>query len=596
MFWIERYCRLYEGEWAGEPMRLRGLHEVPSDWTPAADFDEKHFTQRATDHAAGVCAGKPADWQFEFFMRCFGWQRDSARWKRPVRRFRRASVWIAKKNKKSPTLAALGLELTAGDGEQGQKVFVGAKDGSQARDNVGEHVRAMLEQSPELLSECAFNLSKMRLTHLPSRSFLQPLSSSNVRTQKSKEGLNGSVLVDETHVVDREFIARVDRAGISRAEPLHAEFSTAGDNPDSYGKEQFDYACKIAAGLNEAGQRITDLQFLAMPYAPPQTIEHDEFKADPVKYGRMANPAWGHTIDEEEYLSDFRRSQKTTTDFNRFLMYRANIWQHGEQTWLKSSDWKRGETDYRLDEWEGYPCVLSLDKSKTRDMTAIVVTFEQATDEHAWRYDDRHRVHLCLFCGEMTRRKRPPKTGCPDAKCYFQYPFFFLPEATARAQNNKAPFLDWAEAGEIELIPGEVIQDGYLKRRFKDLHERFEIQNLFFDQTYAEDITQWCEEELGVPRISVDQTSAAMSDPIDVFERLLSQNMIYHGESDCLDWQARNANTKINSKGQQILVKPTDKDDVRKIDGIVACVIGIAGILRFPVTDSYYEHNEVEFI
>src|SRR5262245_48434864 len=65
--WIEQYCRLYEG-CPGTPLKL-------------------------------------GDWQLDATMRLFGWVVYSEHWKQRVRRFREASIFIAKKNGKSPTLA-----------------------------------------------------------------------------------------------------------------------------------------------------------------------------------------------------------------------------------------------------------------------------------------------------------------------------------------------------------------------------------------------------------------------------------------------------------------------------------------------------------
>jgi len=226
--WMHDYLVLYEGEWAGYPFECR-------------------------------------DWQYEATMRLFGWVGHSERWGREIRRFRKAGVWIPKKNKKSPTLAAWALYMLCGDGEQGQKVFIGAKDGTQVRENVSLHIFEMVKQSPILVDECKLNMNKMSVAHLPTKSILMPLSSSNVRTQKSKEGLNGSVFIDETHVVDREFIGRISRAGISRSEPLHVEVSTAGDDPDSYGKERFDYGLKVESGRSTIRTRCLSAT------APPRT-------------------------------------------------------------------------------------------------------------------------------------------------------------------------------------------------------------------------------------------------------------------------------------------------------------------------------------
>ena len=53
----------------------------------------------------GEDAGKPFecfDWQYEATMRLFGWVRKCPDWGGERRRFKKASIWVAKKNKKSP--------------------------------------------------------------------------------------------------------------------------------------------------------------------------------------------------------------------------------------------------------------------------------------------------------------------------------------------------------------------------------------------------------------------------------------------------------------------------------------------------------------
>jgi phage terminase large subunit-like protein len=199
--------------------------------------------ERAMIYAERFAGGDPVDWQYECTMRCFGWVHHSDRWKREVRRFRKSLIGVAKKNKKTPTEASWGLYLLAGDGEQGQKVFLGAKDGTQAA-IAADHAIAMVEASDELSAECKVNKNLRRITYGPTKSWMQPLSSSDSASQKAKEGLNGSMLVDEIHVVDEGFMQRTKRMGISRSEPLIAQFSTAGMNPEGYGKGQWDYAVR----------------------------------------------------------------------------------------------------------------------------------------------------------------------------------------------------------------------------------------------------------------------------------------------------------------------------------------------------------------
>ena len=234
VWWIEHYCTLYEGRYAGQPMWLRGCHD--HDSLPKAhsiEFDKAlpTYAERLQAHAEYMRDGLACDWQLDAVARLFGWQYNNPEIPRPIRRFTDASWWVPKKNKKSPTLAAIGLYLLCGDGEMGQKVYFGAKDGQQAKDIAGKHAIEMMLQNPLLVSECSHHKNTAQITHHPTKSILKPLSSNNSANQESKEGLNGSLLIDETHVVDRAFMARVDRMGISRDEPIILTTSTAGNNP-----------------------------------------------------------------------------------------------------------------------------------------------------------------------------------------------------------------------------------------------------------------------------------------------------------------------------------------------------------------------------
>src|SRR4051794_12028673 len=104
---VEEFCRLSKGRWAGEPLRL-------------------------------------IDWQRQFVMRLFGWRRPDGR-----RRFRRAYVEIPKKNGKSSLLSALGLDLLLADGEGAPEIYLNACDRDQASIIFDESAR-MLEASPSL--------------------------------------------------------------------------------------------------------------------------------------------------------------------------------------------------------------------------------------------------------------------------------------------------------------------------------------------------------------------------------------------------------------------------------------------------------------
>lgn len=552
VWWIEHHCRLYEGDQAGEPLILRGCHkcgtyglEIPesADFV-AMDEGAKTCIERAKRFAKCVKAGHPIDWQYECTMRVFGWQVLNQLRNKPVRRFREAMIYISKKNKKSPSLTAWGMYLLAGDWEQGQKVFLCAKDGMQVRANTAKHAVEMQKQSPYLSETCTVNKVEMRIVHEPSRSVMIPLSSSNERTQKSKEGLNGCVLVDETHVVDRAFMSIVSRAGISRAQPLLAEFSTAGDDPDSYGKERFDLAQAIIRGDVPEQWRT-----FAAVYAAPQDLTDADLEADPMKYGKMANPAMGHTVDPAEFLDDYNKSRKSPANLAAFKMYRLNIWQNAASPWLSMVEWNANKRDFMPEDFEGRDCWSALDLSHTKDFTALTLAFPEGNDTFSLLW------------------------------------WFWLPEDRVPEVEHLIPIRNWLADPRCNLIltPDNVISHGHIAGTFRKLAKQFNIRELTYDGWNAEKDTQeieqgrvddegnQIEEGTGVPRLKFPQNLATFNEPTKKFEVAVANGKILHNGDPLIQWMVGNATIKPDTNGNYKPIKP--KGGVKKIDGVITAIM-----------------------
>jgi phage terminase large subunit-like protein len=434
----------------------------------------------------------------------------------------------------SPTLAAWGLYLFCGDGEPGQKVYSTAKDGKQAL-IAHTHAVEMVKRSPELLSECKINQSSWQLAHLPSSSVFRVVAGDNPQSQ---EGLNGSICVDECHVVDRRLMSILKGAGISRSEPLQIEVSTAGNNPDGYGKSQWDYGQGVNAGDFE------DQGFLYIAYSAPQELSDEELDRNLLDYAKQANPTLGRIVKEEEFVASYNAAKRSLSDLLDFKMYRLNIWQRSSNPWLKASDWAKCKQTFTEKDLEGRECVAALDLSRTRDMSALVLLFP---DE--------------------------------DGEGFTLLPYFWLPEEAAREQGHLAPFLPWADAGHLMLTPGNVVDYTYIKKTIREKAELFAIRELTFDQTYAEELTQWVENEIGVPRVAYPQTILEFAAPTKEFERLVIAGKLRHNGHPVMTWQAGHVQVRSDVNCNIRPVKPK-RDDVRKIDGVVAAVMALGRLIE----------------
>lgn len=548
VWWIERYMRLFQGRWAGEPAVMHGCKTCGKCWTIPREFDPDHAIERARDHAACVAAGHDMDWQYDFVMRLFGWQRYSPDLMKPVRRFTRGDLWIPKKSKKSPTLAFIGWYLLVGDGVKGQNIYFGAKDGQQAREMVGSSVVASWEESPELRSCVQHKINEMSFTHIPTKSRMKPLSSSSERTTKSKEGINGSVLIDEVHVVDAMFMARIKRAGISRDEPLILGASTAGLDTTAYGKQRQDYGRRVASG------EIADDDYLFVCYEAPQDTVLEELTEDQaVALGRAANPAWGNTVLEREFRSDFRESKGSTIDeLYDFGTYRLNIWQNSSSPWLREGQWQGCGDELELSMLEGRRCSLGLDLSRTKDMTAAVFVFDKDSNG-----------------------RRPI------------WPMFWIPENTAkRLQREIADYKTWEAEGFVTLCEGDTISHAQVLAGILSVSSHFFCENVYYDPTFADWITEQLSDCHGIPRVEFKQSMNAYAAPCDAFESEVLSGTLLHPRHPILDWQAGHAHVYRNkfTKHKRPVKPDDDHNSLRTIDGIAATVMGYARAVESDVT------------
>lgn len=507
----------------------------------------------------GECAGQPfecKDWQYEATMRLFGWVRKDEDRGFTVRRFRKASIWIPKKNKKSPTLAAWCVYTAFGDGEMGQKCFPTAKDGKQIKENVVRHIHEMIRQSEMLAVECKINQQTGSVYHPKTRSLILPLSSDNVRAQKANEGLNGSVFVDEVHVVDKAHMRRVSRAGISRPEPLQVEVSTVGDDPDSYGGQRFDYAEGVINGKHQ------DDQTLAMVYAAPQSLSDTELAADPLKYGKLANPAWGHTIHSREFLQDYNTSRGSLRELADFKMYRLNIWQRSSSPWLSPFDWAQCADNYTAQQFAGATAYGGLDMSLTRDMSGFTLIVPQLIEGRSGNDEE-----------DFT---------------YYQFNRLWITEEASKRWGHIVDYEKFAAAGHLVVIDGGRIDFTLVENEIVELCQPFSVASVTYDPIYASKTAENLRERLGCEIVEFTQTLMQFAEPTQMYERLVKSHALKHQNNTCLNWQAGHVEvTRPDRSGNYRAVKPqsTDKADSREahkcIDGIIAGIMGLREARKF---------------
>jgi phage terminase large subunit-like protein len=590
IWWVERHCKLYEGEgFAGKPVIMLSNVDQPDysdipEMFPDFTYDDGEiipevfdfYQQRIKWHNQLFHSGAFMHWQFECHARIYGWAREAEeRWQRvglrQVRRFRKARVWIPKKSGKTPSLAFNTLYLTCGDGEPGAKSFIAALDGNQAI-RVWEHAEQMRQKSPELAANSKTNLNTHKVTFLPNVSHFEPLSSANKNTQNSKEGLNGNVIVDETHVVTRSFMKILEFAGASRPQPLNLAFSTAGNNPEGYGKGEWDLGEEINAGTRQVDN------YFHQSYHAPQNLTSAQMKKDPEKYIRMANPALGHTVGMEELKPAFYECAESPSDFATYAMYRLNIWQHSSQVWLGAGVWAGcGGHTFDREENEQRQWVLGLDLARKFDLVACVPTSPN-------KLGSVDIVNPMFWCNQER----------------IEQLIAFYPEMAK-----------WRDQNLIRIVGDNTTDLRAVKRDIRKFCEKHFVVGIVYDATYAETLIQDLtagefgpDGDLMFPALAIgekpfSQGILTQTGPTADFENELKDKMIRHDGNPVLTWQFGHATVKQDGRGHR-QVQKEDRKSCRTVDGVQAAIMSRWGCLdnkdwEIQVLD-FYDSNPVEYV
>ncbi len=318
---IEKFCRHYEGELAGQLIVLE-------------------------------------DWQRKIYRAVFGWMRADG-----TRRFRTAYVEIPRKNGKSFMGSGTGVFLTIADGEGGAQVYSAATKKDQAK-IVHDGATKMVKASPELkrfLRTFRNNISCERMG-----SKFEPLGADS----STLDGLNTHGLIeDETHAhTDRHVHDVLITSMGARRQPLAWIITTAGVyDPESIGWELHERAVQVLEGALE------DDALFAIIYAAD---EGDDYTL-PATWAK-ANPNLGVSLKWDYMREQCDRAKTTPSYQNTFQRYHLDIWTQQRERWIPVEAWNACTRVVDPEALKGKRCWAGLDLSTKLDLTALVLCFPVA--------------------------------------------------------------------------------------------------------------------------------------------------------------------------------------------------------------------------
>lgn len=517
----------------------------PGDILDTAWFDPKRVDRvmhafMAMRHTQGDLAGKPLrpdPWQVAYIIApVFGWVKRNDNGK-TVRVVRKVFVDVPRKNGKTTMCGGLALYMLAADREYGAQVYAAAVKKDQAA-KLFDPVKQIVDQSPQLRKYLRTRQGKI----------LHPRSGSYFKVEANDpSGLHGAnvhaSIVDEIHVHKTpDLIDALETGAGSRSQPLNISITTADD-----GKIESPYAHRRSLIEQLAKGTLVDASYYGVVWAADE--EDDPFaEATWVK----ANPGFPISPTRDFLTNEATLAKNSPVQLANYLRLYLGIRTKQATKYFPLEAWDACSTG-PIDEESlvDTVCYAGLDLGQTDDLCAFTMLFPQ---------DDGSIKALFRLWTPEANLKR-------------------LDKLTSGAATT------WVNAGLIKLTAGNVADYDVIQADVLSLAERYAIMDIAYDRYGATQlITNLTNEHL--PMTPVGMGYLSMSPLTKEFQRSILLGGFDHGRNPAIRWQADMLAVMMDPAGN---VKP-DRDAVRqsggKMDGIVAAIMAMAGIVRMDTSDN----------
>lgn len=355
--------------------KVRSVYERECAWMDKPDFlysfDEKkgsrpiEFIERFCRHYEGEWAGKKIE--LELFQKAkiqlaYGWIEKAT----GFRRFREVVDIRARKCGKSTETAGVELFSLIGDNEGGAQVCCTANKKDQAA-IIFKSAVAMREQSPALRS-----ISRKRQSDIYFPATMSTLVALAADT-KTMDGLNAHFFsLDEWHEArTRKVYDVMKQSQSARRQPLAWLISTNGFVREKFFDDRYDYASKVA--LWEKG--FQDFRLLPLIYELDSRDEWDKEECWP-----KANPGLGKIkslATLRQWVDDAKRDP---TALPTVLTKDFNIPENSSDSWLPYKSCVN-ETVADMDFLKKSYAVGGCDLSATTDLTCATLLIVKPNDD-----------------------------------------------------------------------------------------------------------------------------------------------------------------------------------------------------------------------
>lgn len=347
---IETFCRHYQGDHAGEVVKL--------------ELFQKAFVQNL-----------------------FGWVGREDK----LRRFREYFFEVARKHGKSFLSACIAVYMLVADGEAGAEIYTAATKLDQAK-IIYMAAKHIIDQSDDL--RALVKSTREGLEFKMARSIMKPLPSES----KSLDGLNVHfAALDEIHEQRDRNMYDVLRQGMkARTQPLIGCITTSGFYRGGLYDSLHAYACDVAKGLK------VDDRFLPIVYK----LDAEEEWKDPRMWVK-ANPGLGTIKSYVQLADDVERAKQDTSYLPTLLTKDFDLMQSDRAAWLPLAA-IINETVVPDEKLDHSYAIGGCDLSATTDLTCATLLIRKPGDEHMYVLQQYFLPQKRIDDLELTLSKEAP--------------------------------------------------------------------------------------------------------------------------------------------------------------------------------------------
>lgn len=474
----------------------------------------------------GKWAGQPfdlQDWQAFFISMIFGWKVRAT----GLRRFKQVTLNVPKKNGKTALAAAISLACAYLDDEQMGQIYMAATAQAQAA-ICFKAAKAIVRKVPGLGKR--FLVREHNLLCHKNQTFIRYISSE----AGGIEGAGASVVIfDEEHLqVTNELRENLESGMAAREQPLFISISTAGTDKNLPYYEHLKKCKKLVEGL------IKEDSHLVLIYAAPEPTEKHPVDWENPQVWQIANPNWGVSIIEENFIHEFNQAKNEPSKQPGFITKKLNIWADSAKTWIDSKVWAGLKTDKRLEDFEGRDVYMGLDLGSTGDFCALSILI-------------------------------------PDDGKFYLFMRFWIPEdmAAKRTKADSLNFKHWARAGFIKLTEGNATDYNVIEADIVNLSTQFNIVSLAYDKALATMLATRLSNDFAIECKPYSQGIGSVTGPTKQLYEWIMNDSLRHDGNPVMAWMISNVEVyQDDANGNYKIHKGKSKN---KVDGPCSAVNAI---------------------